>query len=543
MKKKTIKKPKFWKFLLPRLILALLIALYIDIAVYTNIESVNRMWFSGDLTDYDTIDLITAELSISKENGTEFPDRWTTQLVSRLSYDESGYYEVLDGTNVLLSTKQYGYYEGDNGVYYLLADDPEFKERFYKDTGAYRGTIDEVRRTVAGTRMIFFQDVSDIGSEFETSAFDDIAYSLANRLIYGFLELTVPRDVYYPETIVDVYVDEEKGVFHPGKVEMRHLKTGEIKTFDYTPADTTGLRYRLVGGSMIRLKQPWANSGGEVTDNTNIRFNDGSDVTVRHTTFKTYSVIELFPFQVFFIGVLIALIFILIAVLIARARYLKMKSIYDVMEYRRVTSDSMAHDLKTPLAIISAYSENMREETDPDKLREYAEKMGDTVNSANHLLESILNFSRSESAGTELKPEEISVRSVIDKAVESRMNFFDAYDINVTTRGDDIKIKTDKRLFEQAIENLISNCADHSENKTEVDILISKNTIEFTNVSDHKIDNVDELKKPFVKGSGSRGASGTGLGLAIVENDLGRLGFKLRLKYVEPKFTATVVLK
>ena len=185
----------------------------------------------------------------------------------------------------------------------------------------------------------------------------------------------------------------------------------------------------------------------------------------------------------------------------------------------------------------------MREETDPDKLREYAEKMGDTVNSANHLLESILNFSRSESAGTELKPEEISVRSVIDIAVESRMNFFDAYDINVTTRGDDIKIKTDKRLFEQAIENLISNCADHSENKTEVDILISKNTIEFTNVSDHKIDNVDELKKPFVKGSGSRGASGTGLGLAIVENDLGRLGFKLRLKYVEPKFTATVVLK
>ena len=90
MKKKTIKKPKFWKFLLPRLIPALLIALYIDIAVYTNIESVNRMWFSGDLTDYDTIDLITAELSISKENGTEFPDRWTTQLVSRLSYDESG---------------------------------------------------------------------------------------------------------------------------------------------------------------------------------------------------------------------------------------------------------------------------------------------------------------------------------------------------------------------------------------------------------------------------------------------------------------------
>ena len=162
-----------------------------------------------------------------------------------------------------------------------------------------------------------------------------------------------------------------------------------------------------------------------------------------------------------------------------------------------MTSDSMAHDLKTPLAIISAYSENMREETDPDKLREYAEKMGDTVNSANHLLESILNFSRSESAGTELKSEEISVRSVIDKAVESRMNFFDAYDINVTTRGDDIKIKTDKRLFEQAIENLISNCADHSENKTEVDILISKNTIEFTNVSDHKIDNVDGVPDLF----------------------------------------------
>ena len=203
----------------------------------------------------------------------------------------------------------------------------------------------------------------------------------------------------------------------------------------------------------------------------------------------------------------------------------------------------MAHDLKTPLAIISAYSENIREETDPDKLREYAEKMGDTVNSANRLLEGILNFSRSESDSIMIKPEEFYVRSVIEEAVGSRRNFFDAYGINVTIRGEDITIKTDKRLFMQAIENLISNCAEHSENNTEVDILISKRSVEFTNISDHKIENTDELKKPFVKGSESRGVSGTGLGLAIAENDLMRLGYELHLKYVEPKFIATVLLK
>ena len=106
-----------------------------------------------------------------------------------------------------------------------------------------------------------------------------------------------------------------------------------------------------------------------------------------------------------------------------------------------------------------------------------------------------------------------------------------------------LPIKTDKRLFMQAIENLISNCAEHSENNTEVDILISKRSVEFTNISDHKIENTDELKKPFVKGSESRGVSGTGLGLAIAENDLMRLGYELHLKYVEPKFIATVLLK
>lgn len=540
MKKKTIKEPKFWKFLLPRLIPALLIAgilnaggyYYVDqfvrnITEITKMDELDYLRFMSDMSDY------------YKESGKNIP----LGLAMQLANDTTGYYEVMDGSKMIYSSRQTGFLEHDNEIY-MLAYDPEFNNRFYADTkDAHQGTIENARLSLSEMTIGYFiesdDDLSKEGSKISAGLGETF-----DRLMKGYLGLFVSSDVFLPYDTEDAYIDRDNMVFHPGKVEFQNLKTKEMKVIDYTPDDTTGLEHvTVLKENFSYLTNPWERNASIDEQYTNLVLTDGSAVSFLRCEYPTYSLYELFPFQVCLIWVLIALIFTVIAVLIARARYLKMKSIYDVMEYRRVTSDSMAHDLKTPLAIISAYSENMREETDPDKLREYAEKMGDTVNSANHLLESILNFSRSESVGTELKTEEISVRSVIDKAVENRMNFFDAYDINVTTRGDDIKIKTDKRLFEQAIENLISNCADHSENGTEVNILISKNTIEIANVSDRKIDNVNELKKPFVKGSESRGASGTGLGLAIAENDLARLGYELRLKYVEPKFIATVLLK
>ena len=55
----------------------------------------------------------------------------------------------------------------------------------------------------------------------------------------------------------------------------------------------------------------------------------------------------------------IFLLFIGIAAWIAGQRYKSAKAAYQLAEYRIKVSNAMAHDLKTPLATLSAYAENL----------------------------------------------------------------------------------------------------------------------------------------------------------------------------------------
>ena len=71
--------------------------------------------------------------------------------------------------------------------------------------------------------------------------------------------------------------------------------------------------------------------------------------------------------------------------------------------------------------------------------------------------------------------------------------------------------------------------------------MIDKKTLTMSNLTDQKIKDVNELKKPFVKGEKSRGSmTGNGLGLAIADNCLALAGHKLDLSFENETFKATI---
>ena len=109
-------------------------------------------------------------------------------------------------------------------------------------------------------------------------------------------------------------------------------------------------------------------------------------------------------------------------------------------------------------------------------------------------------------------------------------------------KGDDVTITTDKKIFAQVIMNLISNCDRHGRKGSVVDFSITPEALTITNKTDKTYDDVESLKKPFVKGDDSRGNKGAGLGLAIAENNLSMLKYKLELKTEGDKFYAVVKL-
>ena len=107
----------------------------------------------------------------------------------------------------------------------------------------------------------------------------------------------------------------------------------------------------------------------------------------------------------------------------------------------------------------------------------------------------------------------------------------------------DAKIETDRKLLKQAIDNLLSNCDRYGDKESPVDITIDPENLLIINKTDKTYDDVDSLKKPFVKGEDSRGGKGTGLGLSIADNNLNILGSKLELISEEGTFKAIVKFK
>ena len=200
----------------------------------------------------------------------------------------------------------------------------------------------------------------------------------------------------------------------------------------------------------------------------------------------------------------------------------------------------MAHDLKTPLSTVMFYLENLEESSkEPEKVLEYTKNINDKIVTMDHMISDILLFSRSESGKTVLNKEEVSLKDLL---AESLKEF---PDMETDIKGDDITLTTDRKVLDQVIMNLLSNCDRYREKGSVVDIVIDPEagTLTLTNKTDRSYDDVESLKKPFVKGDDSRGNKGTGLGLAVADNNLAILGYKLELASESGKFCVKVKFK
>ncbi len=354
-----------------------------------------------------------------------------------------------------------------------------------------------------------------------------------------------------------IYVNEETHRFLPGKVKIMDYFKGELyDEFDLTPEDTKG--YTLV--KTEDDLQMWMHGYldpqkaeepiGEMICEAGRGFSGGDlleknwpmwSFRTTRTYFEKSSVYELLPITSRVMWIQDTIAAVLAALVISLIWYLKKKSVWEIFEYRKSTTEAMAHDLKTPLAAISMYAECMEDQ--PEKAGEYTGRIRENVTEMNQMLEKILSFSKSEGGGNTIAKSAVDMEKLIRETISKYDGLFAKNQIEVKVyKQEDCVIKTDENLMRQTIENLLSNCAKYAEPESEVRVFIKSSRLEFSNKTSLSGVNVEELKKPFVKGDTSRGENGTGLGLAIVDNNLKILGYRLGLELEEGWFTAEILL-
>ena len=215
---------------------------------------------------------------------------------------------------------------------------------------------------------------------------------------------------------------------------------------------------------------------------------------------------------------------------------------YEIFEYRRKMTDAMAHDLKSPMAAISAFAENLSDNIATDKREYYAGKIEEKVSQMNKMVNDILEFSKSENSPAVINKVDVDIGDVIRKVIADNEHTIDERSLKINCDKKNLTIQTDLKLFSQAIFNLINNAVLYSKEGSAIDITFDEKSLAISNIPEENVDNAEELKQPFVKGSTERGTKGSGLGLAIAENNLAMLGYKLDVSCDEGRFVTTIKL-
>ena len=215
-----------------------------------------------------------------------------------------------------------------------------------------------------------------------------------------------------------------------------------------------------------------------------------------------------------------ALLTLLAAVLLARYTDQKQRA---AIQRERDFTRAAAHELKTPLAILQAHGEALREDILPEKRAEYLDVILDECGRMSALVGRLLELSRLES-GNPLQKEPLDLAALVREVWEPLALPLEQKDITLKLELEALQLEGDRERLREAAGNLASNALRHCTPGGTIRVTLKRegSRAVLTVYNDGEpIPEADlpHLFQPFYRGgdkSRSRDSGGTGLGLAIV---------------------------
>ncbi|MBP1577500.1 MAG: HAMP domain-containing histidine kinase, partial [Oscillospiraceae bacterium] len=213
---------------------------------------------------------------------------------------------------------------------------------------------------------------------------------------------------------------------------------------------------------------------------------------------------------------------------LAQALNFSAEGLSKVEELRRELVANVSHDLKTPLTMIKAYAEMIRDLTGDDKQRrdEQLEVIISESDRLTALVTDLIRTSREEQ-NKQYKKEQFSPKEMIENIAARFSQLHSDYTIITELQTDSMAI-ADRESIGQVLYNLISNAINYTgEDKTvKVDLFsVSDETLRIEISDSGKGIPPEEL--PLIweryyrsKNTHQRPVAGTGLGLSIVKSAL-----------------------
>lgn len=197
-------------------------------------------------------------------------------------------------------------------------------------------------------------------------------------------------------------------------------------------------------------------------------------------------------------------------------------------------ADSLAdisHQLKTPLTSLMVMVDLLKDEKNIDKQKQFISIIEIQISKIKWLVENLLKLSKLDAGTIKFKKEQIDVLSVITKSLSPFLVQMEMKNISLETTINDFSFTGDLNWTSEAVENIIKNCIEHTDDNGKLNIETGvTNIYSYIKITDNgcgiKKKDLPHIFERFYQGENSSKESvGIGLALAktIVENQGGTI--------------------
>ena len=202
----------------------------------------------------------------------------------------------------------------------------------------------------------------------------------------------------------------------------------------------------------------------------------------------------------------------------------------DAEQNRRQMTSNIAHELKTPLAVIHSYAEGLKEHIAEGKREKYIDVILSESERLDDMVLELLDLSRLEAGKVKLSVEEFSLSELARGVFERLERAAQAKDLRIEYDfPENCTVTADEGRIRQVVENFATNAVKYTPSGGTVRVRITvqhystsaRADTTFSVENDSAPLSADALSKvwdTFYRADEARSGGGTGLGLAIAKN-------------------------
>lgn len=237
-------------------------------------------------------------------------------------------------------------------------------------------------------------------------------------------------------------------------------------------------------------------------------------------------------------GVLSLILAMLCAIILSCALLRVWRKQERVERVRRETTAALAHELKTPLSVLSATAELLGDNLAPEKQAHYLGVIQQQAQRMDGSVRQMLELSRLETGAKALRRTVFSLAELAQERLQAALPTDSTIHIKFAAQGE-YEVNADRTLLMRALDALLENAVQHTPEGGCITVHLADGVLSVTNTGDAiPADALPRLWEAYYQADPSRSAKGDGLGLSIAKTVFDLHGFTCGAENTEigPKF-------